>query len=59
MLIVESKLWWYRDPGMSISFEKIVDIHKGKLEATSVENIGTTPVLSFGIEKEKLHLASF
>ena len=33
--------------GMSI-LKKIVDIHKGKVEVTSVENIGTTLVLSFG-----------
>ena len=32
--------------GMSI-LKKIVDIHKGKVEVTSVENIGTTLVLSF------------
>ena len=32
--------------GMSI-LKKIVDIHKGKVEVTSVENLGTTLVLSF------------
>ena len=32
--------------GMSI-LKKIVDIHKGKVEVTSVENVGTTLVLSF------------